>query len=138
LSLGGDSTWREYLTLPNLLKEYNPNLRGFSTGTGEWLAKNARLNVAFPVASDQDAFKQAKVLFFLIKFDVGLISVLAFPRDSNMIIVNWWYTTVGPGYTGTWCSVKNQAKDLEYILSGSLLEQVLDLKSRSPQFVIHT
>lgn len=58
---GGDSTWREFLTLPNILKEYNPNLRGYSTGTGEWLAKNSRLNVAFPVASDQDAYKQAKV-----------------------------------------------------------------------------
>ncbi|OWR45254.1 hypothetical protein KGM_210216 [Danaus plexippus plexippus] len=59
---GGDSTWREFLTLPNILKEYNPQLRGYSTGTGEWLAKNSRLNVAFPVASDQDAYKQAKIL----------------------------------------------------------------------------
>ncbi|XP_041970511.1 phospholipase B1, membrane-associated-like [Aricia agestis] len=59
---GGDSTWREFLTLPNILKEYNPKLRGYSTGTGEWLTKNARLNVAFPVASDQDAYKQAKIL----------------------------------------------------------------------------
>ncbi|CAH0729129.1 unnamed protein product, partial [Brenthis ino] len=59
---GGDSSWREFLTLPNILKEYNPNLRGYSTGTGEWLSKNSRLNVAFPVASDQDAYKQAKIL----------------------------------------------------------------------------
>ncbi|VVC93573.1 unnamed protein product [Leptidea sinapis] len=41
--------WREYLTLPNILKEYNPDIRGYSTGTGEWLAKNSRLNVAFPI-----------------------------------------------------------------------------------------
>lgn len=60
---GGDSSWREFLTLPNILKEYNPNLRGYSTGTGEWLSKNSRLNVAFPVASDQDAYKQAKVSY---------------------------------------------------------------------------
>lgn len=60
---GGDGTWREFLTLPNILKVYNPNLRGFSTGTGEWLTKNAKLNVAFPVASDEDAFKQAKVVY---------------------------------------------------------------------------
>ncbi|KAG7307728.1 hypothetical protein JYU34_006299 [Plutella xylostella] len=45
----------------HILREFNPALRGFSTGTGEWLAKNSRLNVAFPVASDMDAFKQAKV-----------------------------------------------------------------------------
>ncbi|CAH1646908.1 unnamed protein product [Spodoptera littoralis] len=59
---GGDATWREYLTLPNILKEFNPNLKGFSTGTGEWLNKNAKFNVAFPVASDEDALKQAKIL----------------------------------------------------------------------------
>ncbi|XP_047984332.1 phospholipase B1, membrane-associated-like [Leguminivora glycinivorella] len=59
---GGEGTWREYLTLPNILKVYNPGLRGYSTGTGEWLARNARMNVAFPVASDQDALKQAKIL----------------------------------------------------------------------------
>ncbi|XP_059052911.1 phospholipase B1, membrane-associated-like [Achroia grisella] len=59
---GGDKTWREYLTLPNILKEFNPKLRGYSTGTGEWFSKNARLNVAFPVASDEDALKQAKII----------------------------------------------------------------------------
>ncbi|XP_026321981.1 phospholipase B1, membrane-associated-like [Hyposmocoma kahamanoa] len=64
---GGDGTWREFLTLPNILKVYNPNIRGFSTGTGEWLTKNAKLNVAFPVASDEDAFKQAKILVARMK-----------------------------------------------------------------------
>ncbi|XP_073942584.1 phospholipase B1, membrane-associated-like [Choristoneura fumiferana] len=59
---GGESNWREFLTLPNILKEYNPGLTGYSTGTGEWLERTARLNVAFPVASDQDALKQAKIL----------------------------------------------------------------------------
>ncbi|KPJ19265.1 Tubulin alpha chain [Papilio machaon] len=59
---GGDSTWREFLTLPNILKEYNPGLRGYATGTGEWLARNARLNVAFPVTSDEVAYKKAKIL----------------------------------------------------------------------------
>ncbi|XP_053603527.1 phospholipase B1, membrane-associated-like [Plodia interpunctella] len=59
---GGDKTWREYLTLPNILKEFNPDVRGYSTGTGEWLVRNARFNVAFPVASDEDALKQAKII----------------------------------------------------------------------------
>ncbi|XP_075971241.1 phospholipase B1, membrane-associated-like [Anticarsia gemmatalis] len=59
---GGDASWREYLTLPNILKEFNPNLRGYSTGTGEWLTRNAKFNVAFPVASDEDALKQAKII----------------------------------------------------------------------------
>jgi len=32
-NLGGLGTWREYLTIPNILKEFNPRLKGFSTGT---------------------------------------------------------------------------------------------------------
>ncbi|KAK4882882.1 hypothetical protein RN001_006201 [Aquatica leii] len=60
--IGGQDTWRTYLTLPNILKEFNPNLTGYSTGTGELLSKNSQLNVAFPVASDDDALKQAKML----------------------------------------------------------------------------
>lgn len=54
------------MTIPNILKEYNPNLRGYSTGTGEWLTKNAKFNVAFPVASDEDAYRQAKVTMKVI------------------------------------------------------------------------
>ncbi|XP_030754605.1 phospholipase B1, membrane-associated-like [Sitophilus oryzae] len=61
---GGESTWRQYITLPNILKEFNPNLRGYSTGTGEFLSAKAKLNVAFPVAADADALRQAK---FLVK-----------------------------------------------------------------------
>lgn len=48
--------------MPNILKEYNPNLKGYSTGTGEFLSSNAQLNVAFPVAADADALRQAKIL----------------------------------------------------------------------------
>lgn len=59
---GGEGTWREFLTLPNILKEFNPNLKGYSTGTGEFLSSNAKLNVAFPVAADADALRQAKIL----------------------------------------------------------------------------
>lgn len=67
--LGGESTWRRYLTLPNILKEFNHNLTGYSTGTGEFLSANSRLNVAFPVAADADAFKQARILVNKIRQD---------------------------------------------------------------------
>ncbi|CAG9769266.1 unnamed protein product [Ceutorhynchus assimilis] len=67
--IGGEATWRQFLTLPNILKEFNPNLRGYSTGTGEFLSSNAKLNVAFPVAADADAFRQAKVLVKKMKSD---------------------------------------------------------------------
>ena len=31
-SIGGDGNVRTVITLPNILKEYNPNLKGFATG----------------------------------------------------------------------------------------------------------
>ena len=31
-SIGGDKTWREYVTLPNILKNFNSNLYGQSYG----------------------------------------------------------------------------------------------------------
>lgn len=44
------------------MKEFNPRLTGYSTGTGEFLSKHSQLNVAFPVAADADALRQAKIL----------------------------------------------------------------------------
>lgn len=29
---GGQATWRQFFTLPNILKEYNPNLYGYALG----------------------------------------------------------------------------------------------------------
>lgn len=82
-STGGQSTWREFLTLPNILKEYNPNLTGYSTGTGEFLSKQSRLNVAFPVSADADALRQARILVKKIKDDPNI----NFQEDWKMITV---------------------------------------------------
>lgn len=59
---GGESTWRQFLTLPNILKLFNPRLSGYSVGKGEFLSPNAHMNVAIPVSADSDALKQAKML----------------------------------------------------------------------------
>jgi len=50
--------------LPNILKEFNPGLKGYSVGKGEFLAPNSHMNVAFPVSADYDAYRQAQ---FLVK-----------------------------------------------------------------------
>ncbi|XP_065341337.1 phospholipase B1, membrane-associated-like [Cloeon dipterum] len=51
---GGQGNWRQYLTLPNILKEYNSNLTGYSLGDGLSQTPNARFNVAVNGAMDQD------------------------------------------------------------------------------------
>ncbi|KAL2737809.1 hypothetical protein V1478_001895 [Vespula squamosa] len=67
--IGGQDNWRRFLTLPNLLKVFNPNLTGYSTGTGEFISSKARLNIAFPVAATEDAIKQARILVQRIRDD---------------------------------------------------------------------
>lgn len=66
---GGEATWRNYLTLPNILKEFNPGLKGYSVGKGEFLAPNSHMNVAFPVSADFDAYRQAQFLVKKMKKD---------------------------------------------------------------------
>ncbi|XP_059476394.1 phospholipase B1, membrane-associated-like [Neocloeon triangulifer] len=51
---GGQGNWRQYLTLPNILKEYNPNVTGQSLGDGLSQTPNAQFNVAVNGAMDQD------------------------------------------------------------------------------------
>ncbi|KAI4460272.1 phospholipase b plb1 [Holotrichia oblita] len=79
--VGGQGTWREFMTLPNILKEFNPRLTGYSTGTGEFLSPSAKLNVAFPVSADADALRQAKILVKKIKEDPNI----RFEDDWKMI-----------------------------------------------------
>ncbi|XP_039301906.1 phospholipase B1, membrane-associated isoform X2 [Solenopsis invicta] len=66
---GGQGDWRQFFTLPNILKVFNPKLTGYSTGTGEFISTAARLNVAFPVAATEDALQQARILVQRIKSD---------------------------------------------------------------------
>lgn len=33
-SIGGQENWRTFLTLPNILKEFNPNLYGYALSDG--------------------------------------------------------------------------------------------------------
>ncbi|XP_076172563.1 phospholipase B1, membrane-associated [Ptiloglossa arizonensis] len=67
--VGGQGDWRRFLTVPNLLKVFNPNLTGYSTGTGEFISSKAKLNIAFPVAATEDALQQARIFVQRIKSD---------------------------------------------------------------------
>ncbi|XP_023333087.1 phospholipase B1, membrane-associated [Eurytemora carolleeae] len=57
-AIGGGKTWREYLTIPNILREYNPNLQGYSTGS----FGGTGLNFAKPGAMAKNMKYQAKKL----------------------------------------------------------------------------
>ncbi|XP_063697968.1 phospholipase B1, membrane-associated-like [Culicoides brevitarsis] len=53
---GGEATWRKFLTLPNILKEFNPNLYGYSH------QKGPELNVAVAATWSRDLPFMAQVL----------------------------------------------------------------------------
>lgn len=64
---GGQSTWRQYTTLPNILKEFNPNLTGYALGDSLALNEAAQLNVAESGAFSEDMPFMAEVLVTRIK-----------------------------------------------------------------------
>lgn len=61
-SIGGDKTWREYLTIPNILKEYNPNLYGYSVSESPAFHQTSKFNVAEFGAMSRDMPHMAREL----------------------------------------------------------------------------
>lgn len=74
LIAGGQETWRQYLTLPNILKEFNPNLIGYSTGDSLYSANRERsqLNAAEPGARSRDLLGMTENLIERIKNHPGI------------------------------------------------------------------
>ncbi|XP_076482060.1 phospholipase B1, membrane-associated-like [Bombus vancouverensis nearcticus] len=68
-SIGGQGTWRQYLTLPNILKEFNPKLIGYSLGDAISIDPAAQLNVAEGGAMSKDMTFMATYLINKIKDD---------------------------------------------------------------------
>ncbi|RLU23830.1 hypothetical protein DMN91_004038 [Ooceraea biroi] len=64
---GGQGTWRQYLTVPNILKEFNPNLIGYALGDSLASNEASQLNVAEGGAVSEDMPYMAEVLVTRIK-----------------------------------------------------------------------
>ncbi|KAE8750863.1 hypothetical protein FOCC_FOCC002291 [Frankliniella occidentalis] len=66
---GGQGTWREYLTLPNILKEFNPALVGYSLKDSRAFQKASVFNVAEINSMSQDLPWQASNLVKRMRSD---------------------------------------------------------------------
>lgn len=66
---GGQDTWRKYLTLPNILKEFNPNLYGYAVGDYSTLQKGSTFNIAEAGSISSDMPYMASVLVKRLKSD---------------------------------------------------------------------
>ena len=86
---GGQGDWRKFLTIPNILKEFNPNLYGYSTQDGLSLDKSSMFNVAELGAMSRDVPYMSNILIQRIKSDQRvnfknhwkLITLLIGPND---------------------------------------------------------
>ncbi|XP_050321439.1 phospholipase B1, membrane-associated [Bactrocera neohumeralis] len=75
---GGYGDWRSYLTLPNILRVFNPNLYGYSTENELTVDSTSRLNIAEPMIMSRDLPFQARVLIDRMR------------QDPNVDMENHW------------------------------------------------
>ncbi|XP_043592951.1 phospholipase B1, membrane-associated-like isoform X2 [Bombus pyrosoma] len=68
-SIGGQGTWRTYLTLPNIFKEFNPKLIGYALGDSLTTQPASQLDVAEIGAMSRDMPFMAKHLINKIRND---------------------------------------------------------------------
>ncbi|KAM8809835.1 phospholipase B1, membrane-associated [Eudromia elegans] len=71
-SIGGDASLKDVTTLPNLFREFNAKIVGYSTGTGHANESGAFLNQAVPGAEAEHLPEQARTLLRLMKTDLRI------------------------------------------------------------------
>ncbi|GLV41282.1 uncharacterized protein CBL_04806 [Carabus blaptoides fortunei] len=103
-SIGGQDTWRKYLTLPNILKEFNPNLIGYSLRDSFSTDRNSQFNPAEGAAISSELPYMTKVL---------LTRIINDPRVN--LKRHWKLITVMIGANNFCLDICYQA-DLEYVL----------------------
>ena len=67
--VGGQGTWRHFLTIPNILKEFNPKLFGFSLADSFTHHRESQFNIAEIGAMSQDLPFMTRQLVKRIKKD---------------------------------------------------------------------
>eukprot|EP01013_Petalomonas_cantuscygni_P029833 TRINITY_DN55719_c0_g1_i1.p1 TRINITY_DN55719_c0_g1~~TRINITY_DN55719_c0_g1_i1.p1 ORF type:complete len:430 (-),score=70.54 TRINITY_DN55719_c0_g1_i1:364-1593(-) len=97
-SVGGDETVESRITVPNILKFYNPDVIGFSVGTGDATSTDAHFNAAVSGAVASDMPAQA----------VGLSARLREQLSEDMWQNGWKLVTmfIGGNDLCAWCDDK--------------------------------
>ncbi|XP_022094631.1 uncharacterized protein LOC110981397 [Acanthaster planci] len=82
-SHGGDESYETVPTLANILRKYNPSLKGYGVGTGSWFTSNAGMNVAFPGAVAYEIEEQAERLVQKMKDEASV----DYEKDWKLITI---------------------------------------------------
>ncbi|XP_076250727.1 phospholipase B1, membrane-associated-like [Rhynchophorus ferrugineus] len=126
-SIGGQETWETILTLPNLLKLYNPKLYGYSLHSVS-ISKGSKFNVAEGGAISENMPYMAKVLVDRIKND---------PKVD--VEKQWKMVTIFIGHND-FCTNICYTTDYEKFLrehEADMLEVLRILKKNLPRSIIN-
>ncbi|CAB3994018.1 phospholipase B1, membrane-associated-like [Paramuricea clavata] len=80
-SNGGDADLQDILTLPNILKKFNPKLKGYSTNIARHYEKNSGLNFATVSATSRHLEEQVHQLITKVKQD----KTIDFKEDWKLV-----------------------------------------------------
>ncbi|XP_031840783.1 phospholipase B1, membrane-associated isoform X2 [Nomia melanderi] len=110
-SSGGQGNWRTYLTLPNILKEFNPKLFGYALGDSYTAHSASQFNVAEIGAMSRDMPFMAQYLVNKIKKDPRVDMKNHWKMITFMIGNNDFCTNIC-NIPSPWSIVDDHKKDL--------------------------
>lgn len=114
-SAGGNDEYEEALTLPNILKKFNPQLRGYSTGYGNVNSKGSHFNCAVPAARSEKMPEQTGNLIDRLRSSTEI----DFEKDWKLITL-----FVGGNDLCQYCKDRERSKAENYV---SRIRDALDM-----------
>lgn len=122
-SIGGDNAFEQTLTLGNIVKKYNPDVRGLSLGTG---TRQQNFNVAVSGAVSADIPEQAQLFIDAVR------------ADRNIDFANdWKLLTIWIG-GNDFCAICNGNAQNQPANQAAYIEEALDLlDSQVPRLFIN-
>lgn len=117
--IGGQETWRTHLTLPNILKVFNPKLFGYSLSDSYSVDRSSQFNVGENIATTSDMPYNAKLLVQRMRSDQrvnfnGHWKILTFMIGGNDFCSDVCYQTNATNWLNE-SQEKNLIKTLVYL-----------------------
>ncbi|XP_071784568.1 phospholipase B1, membrane-associated-like isoform X1 [Asterias amurensis] len=124
-SIGGDESLEQVITLPNIMRNYNADIYGYSTGTGTKNSRNSKLNVAVPGAVTDGMPKQARKLVDKMKNDPNV----DFENDWKMVTI-----FIGGNDLCRYCKYPERYSPENYII---FFEETLMILTEIPRMFVN-
>ncbi|XP_059607889.1 phospholipase B1, membrane-associated-like [Phlebotomus argentipes] len=128
-SIGGQGTWRTHLTLPNIIKEYNPQLFGYSLSDSYNVHREAQFNVAENIATTSDMPYNVKKLVRRMRL------------DSRVNMTHHWkiltYMIGGNDFCSDVCYQTNATLWMNEMQEKYLIESLRYLRDNMPRTIVN-